>query len=44
MQAAARKVKGANVATGTGVTGSFSAQYGIDQRSGTGKDTEIQLV
>ncbi|EFF0798949.1 hypothetical protein [Escherichia albertii] len=44
MQAAARKVKGADMVAGTGVTGSFPAQYGIDQRSGTGKDAEIQQV
>ncbi|EOF6018406.1 hypothetical protein ACK1FZ_003913, partial [Salmonella enterica] len=37
MQAAARKVKGADVAVGAGVTGSFPAQYSIDQRSGADK-------
>ncbi|HAE1276103.1 TPA_asm: hypothetical protein G2917_21780 [Salmonella enterica subsp. houtenae] len=37
MQAAARKVKGAGVAAGSGVTGAFPAWCSIDQRSGAVK-------
>ncbi|KWZ96251.1 hypothetical protein HMPREF0208_01778 [Citrobacter koseri] len=37
MQAAARKVKGADVAAGAGFTGSFPAQCSIAQRSGADK-------
>ncbi|EFM0631359.1 hypothetical protein CE20_000056 [Escherichia coli] len=37
MQAAARKVKGADVAAGAGFTGTFPAQYNIDQGSGADK-------
>lgn len=37
MQAAARKVKGAGVAAGAGVAGTFPVQCSIDQRSGADK-------
>ncbi|PSN07980.1 hypothetical protein C7G83_07265 [Siccibacter turicensis] len=37
VQAAARKVKGADVTAGAGFTRKFPAQYNFDQRSGAGQ-------